>query len=121
VKEWGDGIVFLHRIVEGPTDKSYGIHVARLAGIPKPVVERSKVILAGLESMTLDQTDRPKIAAQKPKPGELQQLALFSGQPTQMERDPIRDELGAVDYNKLSPIDALKKLADFVERSRKKK
>ncbi|HEY9855686.1 MAG TPA: DNA mismatch repair protein MutS [Stenomitos sp.] len=121
VKEWGDGIVFLHRIVEGPTDKSYGIHVARLAGIPKPVVERSKVILAGLESMTLDQSDRPKIAAQKPKPGELQQLALFSGQPTQMERDPIRDELGAVDYNKLSPIDALKKLADFVERSRRKK
>jgi DNA mismatch repair protein MutS len=120
VKEWGDGIVFLHRIVEGPTDKSYGIHVARLAGIPKAVVERSKVILAGLESMALDPSDRPKIAAKKPKPGELQQLALFSGQPTSMERDPIRDELGAVDYNKLSPIDALKKLADFVERSKRK-
>jgi DNA mismatch repair protein MutS len=120
VKEWGDGIVFLHRIVEGPTDKSYGIHVARLAGIPKAVVERSKVILAGLESMALDPSDRPKIAAQKPKPGELQQLALFANQPTKMERDPIRDELGALDYNKLSPIDALKKLADFVERSRRK-
>ncbi|MBV8880265.1 MAG: DNA mismatch repair protein MutS [Planctomycetaceae bacterium] len=121
VKEWGEGIVFLHRIVEGPTDKSYGIHVARLAGIPKPVVERSKVILAGLEAMTLDQSDRPKLTAQKPKPGELQQLALFAGAPTKLERDPIRDELGAVDYNKLSPIDALKKLADFVERSRIKK
>ncbi|HVR84868.1 MAG TPA: DNA mismatch repair protein MutS, partial [Planctomycetota bacterium] len=120
VKEWGEGIVFLHRIVEGPTDKSYGIHVARLAGIPKPVVERSKVILAGLESMTLDQTDRPKIAAKKPKPGELQQLALFSAQAPKAEPDPIRQELGALDYNKLSPIDALKKLADFVERSRKK-
>jgi DNA mismatch repair protein MutS len=119
VKEWGDGIVFLHRIVEGPTDKSYGIHVARLAGIPKPVVERSKVILAGLESMTLDQGDRPKIAAQKPRPGELQQLALFSA-PAKIERDPIRDELSSVDYNKLSPMDALKKLADFVEKSKKK-
>jgi DNA mismatch repair protein MutS len=119
VKEWGDGIVFLHRIVEGPTDKSYGIHVARLAGIPKPVVERSKVILAGLESMTLDQGDRPKLAAQKPKPGELQQLALFSPA-AKIERDPIRDELSSVDYNKLSPIDALKKLADFVEKSKKK-
>jgi DNA mismatch repair protein MutS len=119
VKEWGEGIVFLHRIVEGPTDKSYGIHVARLAGIPKPVVERSKVILAGLESMTLDQTDRPRIAAQKPKPGELQQLALFSAVP-RPQRDPIRDEIGAVDYNKLSPIDALKKLAELVERARKK-
>jgi DNA mismatch repair protein MutS len=119
VKEWGEGIVFLHRIVEGPTDKSYGIHVARLAGIPKPVVERSKVILAGLESMTLDQADRPKLAAHKPKPGELQQLALFSPQ-TKVERDPIRDELSSVDYNKLSPIDALKKLADFVEKAKKK-
>jgi DNA mismatch repair protein MutS len=121
VKEWGEGIVFLHRIVEGPTDKSYGIHVARLAGIPKSVVERSKIILAGLEAMTLDQADRPKLTAQKPKPGELQQLALFTGAPTRLERDPIRDELAAVDYNKLSPIDALKKLADFVERSRAKK
>jgi DNA mismatch repair protein MutS len=119
VKEWGEGIVFLHRIVEGPTDKSYGIHVARLAGIPKPVVERSKVILAGLESMTLDQADRPKLAAHKPKPGELQQLALFSA-PAKVERDPIRDELSSVDYNKLSPIDALKKLADFVEKAKKK-
>ncbi|HLY74760.1 MAG TPA: DNA mismatch repair protein MutS [Planctomycetota bacterium] len=120
VKEWGEGIVFLHRIVEGPTDKSYGIHVARLAGIPKPVVERSKVILAGLESMTLDQADRPKIAAKKPKPGELQQLALFSAQSPKAEPDPLRTELAGVDYNKLSPIDALKKLADFVERSKKK-
>ena len=119
VKEWGEGIVFLHRIVEGPTDKSYGIHVARLAGIPKPVVERSKVILAGLESMTLDQADRPKLAAHKPKPGELQQLALFSTA-AKVERDPIRDELSSVDYNKLSPIDALKKLADFVEKAKKK-
>jgi hypothetical protein len=70
--------------------------------------------------MTLDQTDRPKIAAKKPKPGELQQLALFAAQQAKVERDPIRDELSAVDYNKLSPIDALKKLADFVEKSRKK-
>jgi DNA mismatch repair protein MutS len=119
VKEWGEGIIFLHRIVEGPTDKSYGIHVARLAGIPKPVVERSKVILAGLESMTLDHTDRPKIAAKKPKPGELEQLALFS-KPPKVERDPIRDELAAVDPNTLTPIDALKKLFDFVEKSKKK-
>jgi len=120
VKEWGEVIVFLHLIVEGPTDKSYGIHVARLAGIPRPVVERSKVILAGLEAMTLDQSDHPKLTAKKPKPGELRQLALFAGAPTKLERDPIRDELAGVEYNKLSPIDALKKLADFVERSRKK-
>jgi hypothetical protein len=70
--------------------------------------------------MTLDHTDRPKIGAKKPKPGELEQLALFSAQAPKMERDPIRDELAAVDPNKMTPIDALKKLFDFVEKSRKK-
>jgi DNA mismatch repair protein MutS len=120
VKEWGDGIVFLHRIVEGPTDKSYGIHVARLAGIPKPVVERSKVILAGLEALTLDQHDRPKMAARKPRPGELQQLALFSPQKP-AEEDPLRKELASLDADRLTPIDALKKLADLSSRARRSK
>jgi DNA mismatch repair protein MutS len=119
VKEWGEGIVFLHRIVEGPTDKSYGIHVARLAGIPKPVVDRSKVILAGLEAMMLDSQDRPKMASQKPRPGELQQLALFSPQKPP-EEDPLRKELASIDANRLSPLDALKKLADLSDRAKKK-
>ncbi|HLF93385.1 MAG TPA: DNA mismatch repair protein MutS, partial [Planctomycetota bacterium] len=120
VKEWGDGIVFLHRIVEGPTDKSYGIHVARIAGIPKPVVERSKVILAGLEAMMLDSQDRPKMAAYKPRPGELQQLALFSPQKPAAE-DPLRKELAALDADRLTPMDALKKLADLSERAKRSK
>ncbi len=119
VKEWGDGIVFLHRIVEGPTDKSYGIHVARIAGIPREVVERSKVILAGLESLTLDAHDRPKMAARKPRPGELQQLALFA-KPGAPAEDPLRKELAALDSDRITPIDALKKLADLSARARKK-
>ncbi len=120
VKEWGEGIVFLHRIVEGPTDKSYGIHVARLAGIPKAVVERSKVILAGLESLMLDAHDRPRMAPRKPQPGELQQLALFAAPPPAPE-DPLRGELAKLDANRLTPMDALRKLADLSDRARKPK
>jgi DNA mismatch repair protein MutS len=118
VKEWGEGIVFLHRIVEGPTDKSYGIHVARLAGIPRAVVERSKVILAGLESLTLDAHDRPKMAGRRVPPGEMQQLALFAAPPPPPE-DPLRRELAGLDADRLTPIDALRKLADLSDRARK--
>jgi DNA mismatch repair protein MutS len=53
VREWNDQIVFLHKIVEGGTDKSYGIQVARLAGVPKVVIERAKVILRNLEDSEL--------------------------------------------------------------------
>src|SRR5262249_12195256 len=120
VKEWGDGIVFLHRIVEGPTDKSYGIHVARIAGIPKPVVDRSKVILAGLEGLMPDAQDRPKMTARKPQRGELQQLALFAPQAPPSE-DPLRKELASIDANRLTPLDALKKLADLSDRAKQGK
>ncbi|MEE2947439.1 MAG: DNA mismatch repair protein MutS, partial [Verrucomicrobiota bacterium] len=53
VREWNDQIVFLHKIVEGGADKSYGIHVARLAGVPRPVIERAKAILRNLEETEL--------------------------------------------------------------------
>ena len=53
VREWNDQVVFLRKIVEGGTDKSYGIQVARLAGVPKPVIERAKIILRNLEESEL--------------------------------------------------------------------
>jgi len=61
VREWRDQIVFLRKIVEGGTDKSYGIHVARLAGVPQEVLERAKVILGNLEEseLTPEGTVRP--------------------------------------------------------------
>jgi DNA mismatch repair protein MutS len=62
VREWDDQVVFLHRIIEGGADKSYGIHVARLAGIPTSVNERAKDILSQLEQNNRDQFDRPTIA-----------------------------------------------------------
>ena len=63
VKEWEDHVVFLHKIVPGAADKSYGIHVARLAGVPRSVNERAKQILAQLEAEHLDDQGRPKIGA----------------------------------------------------------
>jgi DNA mismatch repair protein MutS len=84
VREWHDQIVFLRKIVEGGTDKSYGIQVARLAGVPKPVLERAKEILRNLEESELTpegnvrqssrrQHDRQKLQSLAPPP----QLDLF--------------------------------------------
>jgi DNA mismatch repair protein MutS len=86
VREWRDQIVFLRKIVEGGTDKSYGIHVARLAGVPQEVLERAKVILGNLEESELTpegtvrqsprrQQDRDKLKQLAPPP----QLDLFGG------------------------------------------
>ena len=67
VREWHDQIVFLRKIVDGGTDKSYGIHVARLAGLPKEVIERAKEILANLEEAELSAEGKPKLAERKRK------------------------------------------------------
>ena len=76
VREWRDQIVFLHKIVEGATDKSYGIHVARLAGVPQPVLERAKIILANLEEAELNPDGSPKTSARRQRDREkLRQLA----------------------------------------------
>ena len=86
VREWNDQVVFLHKIDEGGADKSYGIQVARLAGVPKPVVERAKEILRNLEESELTpegavrlsprrQQDRAKLQQLAPAP----QMDLFAG------------------------------------------
>jgi DNA mismatch repair protein MutS len=73
VREWHDQIVFLRKIVEGGTDKSYGIHVARLAGVPKEVLERAKQILSNLEESEL--TPEGNVRPQARQRGKLQNLA----------------------------------------------
>ena len=103
VREWQDEVVFLHKIVEGAADKSYGIHVARLAGVPREVIERSKDILAQLEEEHLDAEGRAKIARPAPveRRGHLQ-LTLFGP-----ADHPLLDDIRHVDINQLTPIDAL--------------
>jgi DNA mismatch repair protein MutS len=116
VKEWGEGIVFLHRILEGPTDKSYGIHVARLAGIPRTVVERARAILAGLEAQAGD----PRAAARRARPEDLRQIPLFpAAAPSAPAEDPLRRELARLDVNRMTPIEALRALAELAERARR--
>ena len=96
VREWGDRIVFLHRIVEGGTDRSYGIHVARLAGLPASVLDRAEEVLEDLEAR------QPELPQESPAaPGE-RQLGLFS------DRDePLRRRLEGVDPDRLTPMQAL--------------
>ena len=103
VKEWKDEIIFLRKIVEGGTDKSYGIHVARLAGMPGEIIKRAMVILANLEAETLDINGRPKFAGtgDAQQPGETQ-LGLFSPRP-----HPVIEKIKKADIHNLTPVEAL--------------
>jgi DNA mismatch repair protein MutS len=83
VREWHDQVIFLHKILPGGTDKSYGIQVARLAGLPKEVIARAKEVLANLEEAELSAEGRPKLAKTKRKSGvkETPQMYLFGQKP----------------------------------------
>ncbi len=111
VKERGDGVVFLHRIAEGPADRSYGIHVARLAGLPESVLARARVVLAELESeRTVEHLERPtRTASRAPAP-----LPLFeSAVPVE---HPLAAELRALETDAMTPLEALRRLAEWKER-----
>lgn len=98
-------IIFLHKVMPGSTDKSYGIHVARLAGLPYPVIKRAQQMLKGLEQ------NSGKIA----KPKIEKQLSLFAGPETENKLDVIA-ELKEIDPNNLTPLAALQKLIDWKEK-----
>ncbi len=104
VREWHDEIVFLHKIVDGGTDRSYGIHVARLAGVPNDVLARAKDILADIERDAEDLT--PRIArksakAKSEEPGA-RQLGLWES-----TRSVVESELTKADLDRMTPIEAL--------------
>ena len=101
----GDGIVFLHKIVEGPADKSYGIHVARIAGVPKAVIDRADVILETLENEHIDDEGRPKIPARKSSKVDRRQLSLFDA-----PEHPVLDEIRNLEIDNLTPLAALQEL-----------
>ncbi len=105
VREVGDEIVFLHRLEPGGADRSYGIHVGRLAGLPAPVVSRAWEVLKLLEA-------GHQVAQQRaPRPPDAAQLGLFGGAP-----HPLLTELDRLDLDTLSPIDALNRLAAWKKR-----
>ncbi|MBI1904016.1 MAG: DNA mismatch repair protein MutS [Planctomycetia bacterium] len=109
VREWQEEVVFLHKIVDGPADKSYGIHVARLAGVPREVVERAKDVLARLEQEHVDANGRPR-AAGKPKRQGPVQLALF-----EPPEHPLLDNIRQADLDGMSPQEALEQLKAWQE------
>ncbi|MBB64188.1 MAG: DNA mismatch repair protein MutS [Waddliaceae bacterium] len=121
VRECEDEITFLRKIVRGDTDKSYGIHVGRLAGLPKPVLERARQILLDLESKagSPQETNGPQansktVIASKLKGNEHEiQLLMFEPPNQKQKVHPLVRELKKLDLNKLSPIDAHQKLVEL--------
>src|SRR4030042_221254 len=115
-KEWGGEIIFLRKIVEGGTNRSYGIQVARLAGLPQRVIDRAKEILSNLEKGELDAMGMPKIATTKiptSKPNPPWHASLFS------IPDPIRSELKKIKPDQLTPLEALNILDELKKKVEK--
>jgi DNA mismatch repair protein MutS len=109
VREWDEQLVFLHKIIDGPADKSYGIHVARLAGVPREVNERAKQILAQLEQEHVNGDGQPKIALRKKTRGKSDlQLTLFAPY-----EHPLLEKIRAVDLDATPPIAALGLLQEW--------
>jgi DNA mismatch repair protein MutS len=102
VAEEGDQVIFLHRVVPGGADRSYGIHVAQLAGVPKAVVNRAKEILADLEAQGSDFAVK---ARRKDVP---QQISMFDDR-----RHPVIEALRKLKVEQMSPIDAITKLYEL--------
>ena len=114
VKKRGDTITFLRRIVKGGADGSYGIEVAKLAGVPQPVVNRARVILEELESSEHSHTSMPYIAPPEDVPDEPLQLSL-----TGALDDEIIDTLKNIDTDTLTPLEALTTLHQLVQKARR--
>ena len=108
-REWKDDIIFLRKIVPGRSDRSYGIQVARLAGLPAPVIRRASEILAALERDELTRGGRPSVSGTPSEPQ--QQLGLF--QAGAAADDPLRVRLAALDVDRMTPLEALTCLAEL--------
>lgn len=109
VKEWGEKIIFLRKIVEGGASRSYGIEVARIAGVPGEVIARAKEILHNLEKGEFDEIGMPRIArGKKASPKVNPQLNLFVE-----SEDAIGRELRQIDISTMTPLEALNKISEW--------
>lgn len=111
VKEWGDEIIFLRKIMPGPADKSYGIHVARLAGLPSEVINRAREVLTSFEKDEMNMTGKTRYVLKKFSSG-LKQLDLFES-----AENTLQSELISLDLLKLSPKSALATLRRLKEKA----
>ncbi len=110
VREWQDQIVFLHRIVPGATDRSYGIHVAKIAGLPDSIVMRANELLGQLAVNHVS----PAPTDPRPKAAEPSQLSLF----TEYINHPVVDDLNDLDLTAISPLQAFDLLRELQNRAR---
>jgi DNA mismatch repair protein MutS len=133
IKEWNDQIIFLRRVVEGGADKSYGIQVARLAGLPSVVIARAREVLVNLEKAEFDETGEPTPASKggrrdmgnggqgekagngrktNPPEAPAPQLGLFASRDALLAK-----EIAAMDLNAMTPIEALTRLAELKKKA----
>ncbi|MHC4310145.1 MAG: MutS-related protein, partial [Planctomycetota bacterium] len=106
VREWMDEVVFLHKILPGGTDKSYGIHVAKLAGLPRTILERSKEILEELESTFQKEATGEHLSKHKTKEPDKDSLFV-------QKHKSVLEKLGSTDVNNLTPIEAINLLNEI--------
>ena len=107
VQQWGEDIIFLYKVTEGSCDESFGIHVAKLAGLPKAVVERARDILENLQKDSLRGNIRSRFSEKAP---EEKQFNFFEGG---YADHPVVEELKRLDIDNLTPMEAFKKLAEM--------
>jgi DNA mismatch repair protein MutS len=133
IKEWNDQIIFLRKVIEGGADKSYGIQVARLAGLPKEVIARAREVLANLEKAEFNEVGEPTPASKSGRGdagtrgrGETadaetrgrgdaareRQLGLFAARDANLVR-----EIAELDLNSITPLDAMNKLAELKKKA----
>lgn len=105
VQENNNDVIFLHRIVQGAAGRSYGIHVAKLAGVPRAVTERATTILDTLENDHLNQDGRPSVPARETRQQKARQLSLF-----EMPEDPLLDEIRNLEVDSMTPLEAMQEL-----------
>lgn len=115
VREWNDQIIFLRKLVPGGTSRSYGIQVARIAGLPDRALRRAKEILNNLEGTELDEAGRPRLAqtSHKKSEGDVLQLSLF-----ETKDRKLRERIKGLDISSITPLEALielNKLKEYVD------
>ena len=111
VREWGGEVLFLRRVVEQPASRSYGIEVAKLAGLPAGIITRARQILSNLEQGELDDAGKARLARNADNSNRGAQLGLFT--PTESR---ALEELRTIDIDRLAPVDALTMLAKLKSR-----
>ena len=115
VKEWNDQIIFLRKLVPGGTSRSYGIQVARIAGLPGPLIQRAKEILENLEGKEVDEAGMPQIGRSNEK-GKTDQLSLFGFQDQR-----IRQWIDGLNIPSMTPLEALielNRMKEYLDRQR---